>query len=260
MCLNYSSLSITKINLGAEMNLVGFGYSHITAVQFASMMLKNDDISISTTLLNAPSLPKIFTNNDYDCIQFTENFGEYIYDSTTNADVIFLCVAGNAHQIFSLVNHPTPFDFVLEDEPDLPLQPYYETVPYSLVAESLKAQGGYPESIRMLRAFNKFFINKKIVQCALPPVIPSEMHIREYAGQFKEMIEKYGITPEIIRYKHWRLHSKLIGIECNNLGIQYLPVPSSMIDEQGFFRKKSLEFRLHSCESILWVGVDSTIS
>ena len=215
--------------------LVGFGYSHIISILFSSYILESyGNISIDTILLSNPDIPPIFLSDTIDDYQFSMEFGNYVNDVSAGSDVIFLCLAGNAHHIFSLVNHPIPFDFVLEDEPNLPLHPDYEIVPSQLVIEALINQGGYPNSIRALRAFRRFLPDKQLFQCSLPPINPSADHIKKYPEVFHDKIEQLGVTPELIRYKHWRLHSKLIYTECANLGIKYIQPPNSMVDENGF--------------------------
>ena len=49
----------------------------------------------------------------------------------------FLSVDGNAHTVFALVKHPRPFDFVLSEEPGLPLDGEAEIVPEAFVRAAL---------------------------------------------------------------------------------------------------------------------------
>jgi hypothetical protein len=235
----WTKLAQNPIKIGSgevHAKLVGFGYSHISALDHASTRLANriHGLSIDTTLLLDPELPPVFRGHPRYGIEFTREFARYVSGKAADADIIFLYVASNAHQIFGLVNHSVPFDFVLEEAPDLALQPEHEIVPSRLVREAMANQGGFPESIRMLRAFDAFFRDRIIVNCALPPIIPSRTHIEKYSGPFREPIEKNGVAPELVRYKIWRLHSTMLEEECEKLGIKTIPVPSSMIDENGF--------------------------
>jgi hypothetical protein len=242
-----SLASVSKVNppsSSSEIRLAGFGYSHIFSILTASKLLDLEGlgVSVSATLLSQTGLPPIFLPDVAPELKFTPEFCDLLEAAAEGADVVFLCIAGNAHQTLSLVNHPMPFDFVLKERPGLPLNQQSEIVPSRLVAEALINQGGYVGSIRILKAFVKYFVdqeipNRPIVQCALPPIIPSAAHIHQYPAHFRELIEQYGVTPELIRYKLWKLHSQLVEAECINLGIQYVAVPSSMLDEHEFLVK-----------------------
>jgi hypothetical protein len=66
-----------------------------------------------------------------------------------------------------------------------------------------------------------------------PPPIPSAEFLEAHAGDFKALMKERGFAPALFRYKVWRLHSRLYRAACDQLGIEFLPVPPEMQDEQG---------------------------
>jgi len=58
------------------------------------------------------------------------------------------------------------------------------------------------------------------------------------AGVFKQKFMEFGITAPLVRYKLWKLHSKLIEDECKKLNIEFLLAPNKFIDANGFLTEE----------------------
>jgi len=91
-----------------------------------------------------------------------------------------------------------------------------------------------------------------IVHIESPPPIPCQEHIRQYAGHFKERINQLGITPAIIRYKLWCLHSLVIRSACQSLDVSFLPVPKEIQDENGMMVQEA--WGLDATHANSWYG------
>ena len=50
---------------------------------------------------------------------------------------------------------------------------------------------------------------------------------------FKGLIAERGVSPALLRFKLWRLHSGLYREACAALGVEFLPVPLEMQDVEG---------------------------
>lgn len=154
----------------------------------------------------------------------------------TNARTIFLSIRGNHHSILGLVNHPVPFDFILKDNPNLPLNDNAYIIPYVQVYEvmynMIKDKVLFP-----IKLFSKI-IKNDIYYLESPPPNPSDEHIKKYPEIFKDKIEKYGVSPKTLRFKLWRLHSSIIKMTCNECGIHFISVPEDSIDGEGFLKEK----------------------
>lgn len=148
----------------------------------------------------------------------------------------FLSLRGNEYNVLGLVNHPTPFDFVLKEQPHLPVRKNVEIIPYYQVRETLfeMIKGTILLSIQVFSAVlerSLFFIEP-------PPPIPDNQHIACYPGAFKHKANTLGISPPLHRYKLWRLQSLLIQEECRKHAITFLPVPQTARDNHGGCLKK----------------------
>ncbi|HEV7279891.1 MAG TPA: hypothetical protein VGN57_06715 [Pirellulaceae bacterium] len=137
---------------------------------------------------------------------------------------------GNDHNVLGLVNHPQQFDFVLPEEPDLPLQADAEILPHELLRRTLRARlAPTRELMAMLREATEL----PVLHLESPPTIPSEEHILHNRFGFPELIEEYGVAPAELRYKLWRLHSSLVQEICDELRFKFVPAPKAMQDERN---------------------------
>lgn len=149
---------------------------------------------------------------------------------------VICMIGGNLHNVLGLLNHPTKFDFVLAEAPDLPLQPDADVLPYGLVrrqfAARLAPQLKIMSEIRAATASPVFHMES-------PPPIPSETHIRTYPGIFKDRIDAQGVAPAALRHKLWRINSDLYREICAAEGIEFIPAPAEMMDERGMLVEKA---------------------
>lgn len=152
------------------------------------------------------------------------------------ADAIVSCVGGNAHNRVGLVNHPQRFDFVLAEDPDLPLDPSATILPSDAVRASLERA----MSPRM-RAFHAVCARttKPMFHIESPPPIPSEDHIRRHPGVFGSKIAELGVSPALLRYKLWRLHSTIVRELCVEAGVTFVPAPGEARDAHGMMVERA---------------------
>lgn len=147
-----------------------------------------------------------------------------------NLRLIVSVVGGNEHNVLGLVNHPTRFDFVLPEAPDLPLQEGAAILPSLLVRKSLERR--IAPTVRLIRLLRRS-TRLPIVQLDSPPPIPSAEHIARYPIGFEELVPELGVAPALLRYKLWRLRSEIAREACESMGIRVVPVPKPMQDPHG---------------------------
>lgn len=223
------------------MKLVGIGHSHITCIKRAAVLARKElgRSGIEMQIISLRDDPRfaVFRRPDKaGGFQAGMGFIDALQQEIEGADLLFSCVAGNAHNLLGLVNHPRPYDFVLENNPDLPLHPEYEVVPSRIVKQAMLRQGDIGPAFWLLKTI-KQTAGIPFVHCESPPPIPSADHINTYPGIFKEIIAQNGIAPALFRYKLWRVQSLLFKAECDAAELDFLPVPAGMIDESGFLIK-----------------------
>lgn len=146
---------------------------------------------------------------------------------------VFDCVSGNEYHFLGLVNHARPFDFVLEDAPDLPLVPGAEIIPSGLMRARLNhAIGMARHTLAGLRAATTL----PIWHIQSPPPVPDPDHIARHPSVFAGAIAERGVAPATLRLKLWRLQSDAYRAACAELGISFVPSPSAALDPDGFLR------------------------
>jgi hypothetical protein len=144
---------------------------------------------------------------------------------------VFLWVGGDRQHILSLLNHESPFDFVLPGEPDLPLNPAARILPHGLLQDVLERTSAWKLSLlRMLRSH----ISGPMFQFQAPPPVPSEEHLTAYPGPaYQEKLAQYGLSPLSLRRKVWKVHSDMYEKACAALGIVFIKAPKEALDEDG---------------------------
>lgn len=153
-------------------------------------------------------------------------------ETLAGAEWVVSSLRGNAHDVLGLVNHPVPFDFVLQGHEHLPLEPDAQIIPASLMTEILTAKmNKFMHGMKHLRSLSNlpcFHINP-------PPPIPSAEHIFACrSSSFHPLLEVHGLTPKLVRFKLWKLQAIISEQLCRSLGFHFVDVPPEAIDEQGF--------------------------
>lgn len=154
-------------------------------------------------------------------------------DDASGRTVVVSMVGGNAHNLLGLLQPSPPFDFCLDESPDLPLAPGADILPQGQVAAILD-RAVQAEIAPILRAL-KATANTEIWHLESPPPIRSNDHIAQHLeDRFQQQGKHTTVSPPAFRYKLWRLHSASVRRLCNNLGVRFLPHPAVAVDKDGF--------------------------
>jgi hypothetical protein len=146
------------------------------------------------------------------------------------ADLHVAVIGGNAHFALSLLNHPQRFDLVLPEAPELPVEAGATLLPANLVQAQLEQLTA--ADLALLTAY-RAAVSGRLVHIESPPPVPSEAHIRNHPDTFGAAIAANGVSPALVRYKFWRMHSRLWRAACARLGVEFLSVPAQMCDAAG---------------------------
>lgn len=137
---------------------------------------------------------------------------------------------GNIHNVLTLVQHPRAFDFLLSSEHGPPLDPEAEPISEALVRAAL-TNGLLGD--RFLLRLTKAAAGATFHLESPPPLFDNRM-IEDYAAaHFKDMTS-FGVSSPGLRYKIWRLHSRIIAEYCAEMGINFLRVPRETQTDDGF--------------------------
>jgi hypothetical protein len=133
--------------------------------------------------------------------------------------VVCSFVGGRYPLAFSLHRHPKPFDFVLPENPELPVESKAELIPVDAMRTVL--EGG---SRRQLGTFERIVEAAKgeVYQFESPPPIR------------RLTVAKDAAAPAYVRYKLWRLYSTIVREHAERIGANFVARPEAAVDSDGF--------------------------
>ena len=211
------------------------GQSHVAAIRAAARARRERDPA-------APRTRVIHTGEPQYAPDWTEEDGrarlapplvEAIRDQIARHDPLVVSVTGgNVHNALGLIRHRRPFDFRLSGEPSPPLDPTAELLVEGLVSATLaRMMAGDLARLRALHAAIGPF-----VQVESPPPVRDDGFIAAAADRYFQDagIARLGISPAGLRFRLWRLASRLFRAEVERLGCRFLPVPLEATDADGF--------------------------
>ncbi|WP_373503573.1 hypothetical protein [Aestuariivirga sp.] len=156
----------------------------------------------------------------------------------TAGDLLVTHYRGNQYNTLGLIQHPRPFDFVMQSVDGGKLQPGAEVIPLQMMrkyfADTLR--GGYGKIMLRLKAACPV----RMV-CITPPA-PKEdnAHIVEGAETYFKQhgISDIGVTPAPVRLKLWTLQQQALAEFCKENGMIFLGNPTSARDQEGYLRRR----------------------
>ena len=213
------------------------GQSHVAAIRSAAKARREADPDRLRTrvihMLEPQYAPEVVGEGE-DAV-FSPALIEAIRDQIDrHAPLVASASGGNVHNGFALIRHPRPYDFLLSEEHGPPLEPGAEPISEALLRAALE-EGLARDRIR-LREIGR--IAGDVVQLESPPPLADSAAIAAQADAYfkNRAIGDLGVAPPGLRYKIWRLHSRIVAGYCAALGLRFLPVPREVQDEQGLLR------------------------
>jgi hypothetical protein len=217
--------------------ILGFGHSHSVAIangfdRWKSQAPQAEQLVAQFHYLHAPEFAPNFADSEKRLNPaILEKFAQ------PNLRAAFLSLGGNEHNVLSALQIFGPVDFILAENQDLPLESDAEILTEAAVRETLR--GRAQEQLALIGAF-RAATSKPMIFFESPPPLPRR-HILDHPGELLGApIAHAAISPEVFRYKMWRLSCALYREACETAGIVYIPVPSSLIDSQGMLAVQGL--------------------
>ena len=211
----------------ANPRIILFGDSHTYAVQRAIERRVVKEIAVP---LKAHRLRK--TKNGI--VMGDTSFEEFLAKASTlsDADVVVSMIGGNQHAVFSTVQHPRHFTFMLPG--DKAARDDAEIIPYRALAQHFEAgiRGRDGQSLEALRKAAR----GRVVHLQPPPPKRDNDHIlRHHESRFAEdKIADLGVSTPELRMAFWQLQATLLASLCAELDIEVLPPPPGALDPDGF--------------------------
>lgn len=211
------------------------GQSHIAAIRAAAKARREADPDrLRTRVIHTMEpqyAPELLGEGD-EAI-FVPALAEAIGEQIARHDPLVASASGgNVHNGFALIRHPRPYDFLLSGEEGPPLDPDAEPLSEALVRAAL--ENGLSRDRARLRQIRR--VAGAVIQLESPPPLADNAIIAAQAdAYFKDRgIASLGVASPQLRYKIWRLHSRIIAGYCAELGLGFLPVPIETRDDNGF--------------------------
>jgi hypothetical protein len=151
-------------------------------------------------------------------------------------------IGGSSHTVLGVLVHPRRFDFVLVEQPELPVHPDAELLPQNAVAAMLRAHmKGYLDLMGEVAGV----ASAPIYHFESPPPYWNGDRMRKFIpwSLFPDM--KQEVSVATFRWKMWRLHSALIRDWCEANGMRFVPCPEESLDERGFLAEACFHDGLH---------------
>lgn len=155
-------------------------------------------------------------------------------------------MGGGAHTVLSLGVHPRPFDFVLPEAPDLPLDEGAEILPYDAVRRRLEADAKeFLDLTEMLLTQ----VKGPIFHVDTPPPVASgefmKPHIpwQYFPGRLQEVSSRWH------RYRMWRLNTDIARAHARKIGVGFIGHPKTAEDADGFLDPRFCSDGIHGNEA-----------
>jgi hypothetical protein len=149
-------------------------------------------------------------------------------------DVVLSMIGGNQHAVFSTVQHPQPFDFLLPGESADTIEKGVTLVPYRTLAQYFDTgiRGRDGKSLEALRKATR----ARIIHLLPPPPKRDNAHILgHHESKFaQDGIADLGVSPPRLRLKFWQLQALLLEQFCSSLDIEVMPPPAAAVDAEGY--------------------------
>ncbi|MFC5355653.1 tetratricopeptide repeat protein [Azospirillum himalayense] len=217
------------------------GSSHINAIRGASKYAEQEHLRNSYTfksIIDFKNDSKIIDPVDggFDDYQLNENMKKWLYENRS-FDKIFLSISGSDYLSFC-ISAPNPsYDIIIPGREDLPRINGARVVPYEEMKARLKRHIRHVVlGIKAIRAE----VSAPIIYLEPPPPIEDNQHLTQHAGWAERLLANSGPSSPIVRYKLWLLHSEIIKEACESVGVVFLELPSSVLNERGYLADSML--------------------
>ena len=163
-------------------------------------------------------------------------------------DHVLSCIAGDMPAGMALVEHPQPFDFILDSAPELPVDESRQILPCALIEALMRMK--MRAGMQTMRALKQAF-KVPMSHLLAPPPVPSADFIARFPGASRERLQIHGSSPAVLRYKLWLMQARITEELCTELGIDLLPVPPQTRDEAGYLVERAWKDGTHGN---MWYG------
>lgn len=215
-------------------NILVVGQSHIAAIRSAAKTRReaNPEAPRTRVIHTLEERYRPEMEGEGPDARFGPSLVETIRDQLDRHAPLFAsAMGGNFHNVIALVQHERPFDFHLTGGSPLPLDEAAEPIPEVLVRAALEK--GIARDLVRLRRLAEF---GSFIHIESPPPLRDDAAIAAQADAYfrGRGLETRGVAPAGLRWRIWRLNSRIMREAVEALGCRFLPVPATLCDADGF--------------------------
>ena len=145
-------------------------------------------------------------------------------------------IGGNAHNVLGLIRAEIPFDFILPEAPQLPLEPGAQLVPYGAMRTVLEQR--MQSDRNTLEALRRLYPGV-LLHMESPPPPQDDAYVAAALEDFRTIFPSGDVVSATLRYKLWRLHSTIVERYCHELGIIFVQAPVETRDAHGYLASQA---------------------
>lgn len=222
------------------MRILGLGHSHIVAIakgcyelQHKGATIAGEAFSSRFVYLYEPTIMPTIVEEP-EGARINPQLAEII--AGEDAAFGLLSVGGNEHIAMSVVQSREPVDFVLGDDPDLPLAADASILPEAAVRETMREKMaltlGVLALLRRATSIPLFCLEP-------PPPLPDARVLAYPKEFFRKAVDRGKLSSELFRYKMWRVQSGLYRAVCARENIEFVAVPERFVAPPGVLAQEA---------------------
>ena len=214
-----------------QKNIYIFGDSHTDAIKKA--LKSAADLDFNKLNLEAYRYSKI--KNEKEIGDISEENILQIVSSLKPEDLVVSTIGGNQHQIVSLIQHPSPFDFYSREASPLPIDLGKTIIPFNQFFDYFfNGIVNGKDGKRLLNLKNH--APCKVVHLVPPPPKKDTDHIIKFHESHfeKNSLAEKGVSAPELRLKMWKLQVDILKKFAHDYGFELLSPPEEAVDPDGF--------------------------
>ncbi|WP_424360119.1 hypothetical protein [Methylocystis parvus] len=222
------------------MKILGLGHSHIVAIAKGCYELQHQGATIGAEtitsafvyLYDPQIMPTLLGGEGAPVIN--PRLAEIV--AKEEAAFGLLSVGGNEHVAMSIAQPREPFDFVLGENPGLPLAERVVIVPEAGVRETMREK--MASTLATLSALRR--ATSIPLFCLEPPPPLPDSRVLAYPQEFfRKAVDRAKLSSELFRYKMWRVQSGLYRTACARENITFIGVPERFVSSPGVLAEEA---------------------
>ena len=193
-------------------------------------------------ILLGGAAPSLFHVNPQGQLGLSEAFVQELREGAARfpapLDSVVSYYHGNEHSIFSMVEHPVPFDFFVNaaDTPSPSTKGPRQVVPLEVIKRELSVRAR--ATVTYCQILKQLFPHQDVVHLMPPPPIGDEQQLRKNPEIFAYHFDVFGVAPPALRLKVYSLYVQILRDELQAVGVRVITAPAqSQVD--GFLRPDS---------------------